>query len=671
MDILAIIIQVFAMLAEHLGLAYERRPQQEELSEAIAKSLADNVTLMAKAPTGVGKSFAYLIPAILEIKNSRGVDADGFKTDKRVLVSTANKALQDQLISKDLPTLQTAMGGFTFADLKGRDNYVCLNKADGIELDGIQFILDRIESMIGAPGFTGEWDQLGITEIPGITEEAFAILRRAVTSDEDSCEDCTDGCFHHEQKEKAKESDIIVVNHSLFITDTFIRSVNPLANYLGTFHHVIVDEAHQLESFGTNVLGDKISARTIDQMLKAVQKFANMMSAGVKAEIEAQMAVVRSESDRLFSSLRAPKPEMLSWRMKKVDIDATNLAELNNAIVALRKLVPPSRIDLVMANSRAQAKKLHDRAYNRLRSHATRCKLIGTAPWLGGEGYVRVAELKGRVVELHYKPISIAPFMKANFFGQDGKGKSAVFVSATLPFKYIGKRIGVPENTRTLAVGTPFPFAENGVLYAPKDLPDPKTAPAAERAEAVAERILALVTASRGRALLLFTSKDQMNRVYDLIVEDLRLLKINVLKQGDKANKALIAEFREDIHSVLFGMDSFMTGVDFQGETCSLVVIDKMPYPIYGDPLVEARRETLENELGDSYEAFKQYMMPEMVIKLDQAMGRLIRKTTDKGVVALLDPRIRKESNDWVWDELPPFRLLGALSKTQSFLSEL
>jgi ATP-dependent DNA helicase DinG len=318
----------------------------------------------------------------------------------------------------------------------------------------------------------------------------------------------------------------------------------------------------------------------------------------------------------------------------------------------------------VQVAHRKQAEKFQRRAYNRVKSHVARCKLIGTAPYLGTDGYVRIVNMVYGRAELEYKPISIANFMRQMFFD---KGKSAVFVSATLPFKYMKKRLGVPDNTRFLAVDTPFPFKELGMLYVPKDLPDPKKQPN-ERAQAVADRILELVTASQGRALLLFTSRQQMDAVHGLIANKIGH---TVLKQGDLPNKALAEQFRSDVNSVLFGMDSFMQGVDFQGETCSLVVIDKMPFPIFGDPLVEARRETIEFEAGDSFASYEQYMVPEMVIKLDQAMGRLIRKTTDKGVVAILDPRIRAQRNDWIFDELPPFRTVGSLAKVKEFLESI
>lgn len=657
------IISVFAMLAEHLGVAYERRPQQEEVADMVASSLSNNITALIKAPTGVGKSYAYLIPAILEIQRSRGVDKDGFSTSKRVIVTTANTALQDQLFTKDLPDLHKAMGGgFTFAYLKGRERYICLNKADGVEIPGIREVLDRIEEMIGTEGFHGEFEQLDIN----VSDD----LRRAVTSDEDSCEDCTDGCFYQENAEAAKAADILVVNHSLFVKDVEIRSLNPLARIIGTYHHVIVDEAHQLEEYGTSTLGDKISLRTIDYALKSVEKFLRMQPAYVQSSIGELINVVRGRASDFFNMLEGMGGGgNFSKRMKAEDINKTNLAELNNSLVELKKALTAGLINNVQQGHRGAAQKLLDRATRRVKLQAKRCKTIGTGPWFGDDGFVRILEFNNNRPELHFKPISMAGFMRKDFFGQ---GMSAVFISATLPFKYIASRLGVPENSTTLGVSTPFPLKECGLFFVPKEMPDPN-GDRRVRAQAVADQIIQLVEASKGRALLLFTASEMMDLVYELASSQIKDMGFNVLKQSTKkiptgqSNKALADTFRNDNSSVLFGMKSFMTGVDFQGDTCSLVVIDKMPYPNFKDPLIEARCDSITHVGGDKFRAL---MDPEMAIALDQAMGRLIRRMTDRGVVAVLDHRLRAQKYNWLFEELPPFRCVGGIKIVREFFNQ-
>lgn len=666
MDSIMTLLQAFVLYAA-AKLGFEERPQQKVLAEAVRNAFATKRTLMAKAPTGVGKSMAYLIPIILEIQaNNLAFETEESKLltgeeltfqQKRYVITTANKALQNQLMYEDLPQAFNIFGGFTYGYLKGRANYVCLTKLDECELAGIDAVQAQVETLIDSGGWNGEVDTIGM--------ELSKEMIRAIRSDDDTCEDHTSGCFYWEHKTAARDLDILVVNHSLWVTDIMIKhKTDGKAYILGHYNNVVIDEAHQLEEFATNTIGDKVTHLAIHRMMKRVVTFAGMLPAAKKGILVDKANRIDTESEAFFNSLPALNNFGDAKRLVKVDLDATNLETLTNLVNELAADVwPTGLVDMVHESYRKEAKKLHRALVKNFRGMTDRLDTLLNADYLGDDGFVRVLQREGGLA-LYAKPICVAQLLHDIWFSHEKN--TSVLVSATLPFDYIASRVGVKEFDR-LEVDSPFDFQKQGLLFVPDGLPSVKDT--STRIPVIAEIIRDLITAANGGVLALFTSNAVMNGVWDLISQDLINSGLTLLKQGNgTSNHALAQEFRSNVDSILFGTKSFMTGVDFSGKTCRMVILDKLPYPIQGDPIIEARCESINNRFGDKWAMMDRLMVPEMLISLDQAMGRLIRRSDDSGVVVILDPRMREPRNeDMYLDALPPFRPTNSIKRVRKF----
>jgi ATP-dependent DNA helicase DinG len=663
MDSIISLVQAFVLYAAAKA-GFEERPQQKTFAEAVRTAFSSKRTLMAKAPTGVGKSAGYLIPIILELQaNKAAIEAEEAKLitgeeltfeQKRYIITTANKALQNQLMYVDLPQLHDIFGGFTYGMLKGRTNYVCLNKLDSCELSGIEVVQDHIETLL-----EGDWN--GEVETIGI--ELSEEITRAIRSDDDSCEDHTSGCFYYETKTESWEQDILVVNHASWVTDISIKlKTDGKAHILGEYHDVVVDEAHQLEEFATGVIGEKVTHLAIHRLMKKVITFAGMLPAAQKTKLVSQANIIDGESEKFFNALPTLDQYGNARRLTKDELDSAGLAGLSNLMDSMYDAVHPSGlVDLVHESYRKDAKKLHKALAKGCKGMTQRLDVLLTSDYLGDTGFVRVLQREGGL-SLYAKPISVAQFMHDAWFSS--AKNTSVLVSATLPFDYISGRIGVKEYT-TLEVDSPFDFSKQGLLYVPSGLPTTKFG--YNRAPELAPFIEELILAANGGALVLFTSNKVMNDVWDLIAPNLRNNGLTLLKQGDAPNPELTKQFRENEDWVLFGTKSFMTGVDFSGRTCRMVILDKLPYPIQTDPVIAARCDSINDRFGDQWAMMDGLMKPEMLISLDQAMGRLIRRSDDSGVVAILDPRMLGTDEDRFLNALPPFRPTNSMKRVRKF----
>ena len=610
-----------------------------------------------------GKSLGYLIPAILHAVQS----------GKRTIVSTATKALQDQVANKDLPFLAEHLNDgflprpFLHALLKGRSNYLCMAKLNDPE-SANQPYAARAAGIIA--NHQSDSDFLG-------ERDDFASLDdsewRKVTTTSEECpgkSSCPFGeiCFAERAKSKAKAADVVVVNHALFLTDLkILMETDGLVSMLDHYDSVIFDEAHEIEEYAGSIFGQRVSEHGIRDTCSKV------LNAARRTASEEHQEVVSQTVAEVTRSMTALWPVLQPGRIRLGDIEehADEFIDFVNALGALDSVVrAPEMMERSETRTRDKALSAMKILIENVSGQYTKVRQIVLEDfaewvrWSEDETMPRTGE-KRRVMRV--APISVAPLLREGLFG-DHVDATSVLVSATLSvggsFEYISDRLGI-DSAKTLDVGTPFDYDAQSRLYVPRHLPDPGRERDAWSSMVVAE-ILDLIRASDGRALVLFTSYRAMKAAYDAVAGR---LPYTVLMQGQQSNRDLAAAFAEDTHSVLFATRSFMTGVDFQGDTCSLVIVDKLPFPVPTEALTEARTEAIKARGGND---FGEYTIPVMTLVLKQAFGRLIRHRNDRGVVAILDPRLlSKGYGRKIIQALPDSPLIGSTGEVKQFFESL
>jgi ATP-dependent DNA helicase DinG len=619
---------------------YERRPQQTKGATFVEAVLAEQTLGLMQAGTGVGKSLATMIPAIL--------------SGLRVIIATATIALQEQYANKDVPFLQANLGvPFKWALLKGRSNYFCEAKAASV--DKTKVPLDAMRAELDAnPEHSGDREHFSTV----VTKDQFRLL--ASTSNE--CPGKTQcpfaqGCFAEKAKTAAKEAQLVVTNTALLATDTNLRRMTDgEVSMLGEYDAVIIDEAHELEEIVTNALTFEVKRAGIVHLLTEVDGFQR-----AQHQQSEHGNRVMDAADRFWDSLPSTRRLPLSWFVENQDAPI----DLINALQSLAKAI--RQMDIRNGDARKgeiKRRMLAKRASN----YATH---LGEVVSADDSEYVRWTESETRTVrgqEVEVKifkasPISVAPFLKAWLWER----VSAVLVSATLTvnnrFDFVSQKLGL-EGARTLDVGTPFDYSKQALLFTPaKEAPSPKLRGAwLTYATAMTQE---MVEAAGGGALLLFTSDESMQLSYKTVGAKLRKKGYTVYMQGEGfTNKELAQRKVEEPNSVLLALKSFMTGVSFEGECCRLVVIDKMPFAIPGDPIVEARTEIFERNGGKSFFGLT---IPNMTLVLLQAFGRAIRRTDDRAVVAILDSRLATGWGSQILRGLPPAKRTTSLDEVKAF----
>lgn len=604
-------------LAEAIGPGFEEREEQDSLVEWVSGIIEDGGIFVGQAGTGAGKSFGTLVPAIM--------------SGKRVIYATGTKALQDQIVSKDLPLLaEHVFPDLSYAVMYGRSNYVCHARLSEVGSTASGEVVATFAENPGHSGLRSDFDF-------EFSDEDW----RSITTTTENCPGtgaCSFGkeCRQGQALIKARQAQVVVANHSLVCLDGKMGGA-----IVGPADALIVDEVHELEEYATSAFTHRITEGTFRHMAQnLVPRFNDLM-------IEPDGALALQA--RLLDAAKTLFDSLPEGRLRQAWI-VENSTPFENALFVLLDIL--SAIDvadhdvLLQMGTRVEARfSLWKKS---VVSVAEALRELLMAP--DHELVRRVEDDQQRKIRaLITCPVSVASFLSESMWPRFG---SSVLVSATSlvdgSADYLASRLGLSDYCYT-DVGTPFDFASQSMLYVPSHIMDPSPRNRSVWEGQMVHEIKELLAASRGRALVLFTSYRQMKQVYD---EVRRGLDFPVRCQGEAPLPSLTKWFREDTHGCLFGTRSLFTGLDVQGESLSLVIIDKLPFPVPTDPIFEARSEKVEADGGSS---FKDLSIPMMSLPLQQAFGRLIRTRDDRGVVAILDPRlVTKGYGRSIRNSLPP-----------------
>ena len=624
-------------LATHIP-NFRSRPQQLEMAEAIAEAIAANSLLIAEAGTGTGKTFAYLVPALL---------AGG-----KVVLSTGTKNLQDQLFQRDLPTVRDALKApVSIALLKGRANYVCHYHLERAQSDGrlpTREDVRHLARIVQYAKITQTGDKSGLADVP-----ETAPIWMQVTSTRDNClgQECPSHkeCFVLKARKEAMEADIVVVNHHLFFADVMLRDEG-VAELLPACNTVIFDEAHQLPETASLFFGENISTSqllelardTTIEALSGAKDFTPLPEACSALEKAARdlRLIFKKNEGRLTADATADLP---GWADALGNV-ATQLGKLNELL-----------------EKQAERSEGLENCWNRGLELARKITYWkdDTQP-----DVVRWVEIFHHSLQLNTTPLSIAEIFSKQI---GGTPRAWIFTSATLAvkqdFSHYQNEMGL-VTARTAYWESPFNYPEQALLYVPENMPDPNSSNYTEEVVAAA---MPLIIASKGRAFLLFTSLRAMQRAHEILLAefDRKNLKYPLMLQGEGSRNDLLSRFREHGNAVLLGSQSFWEGVDVRGEALSLVVIDKLPFAPPDDPVLAARIAQITKQ---GRNAFMEYQLPRAVINLKQGAGRLIRDESDRGVLMICDPRlISKPYGKRIWQSLPPFKRTRILGEAVAF----
>ena len=615
--------------------AFETRPSQREMADAVAGTLQHGGVLLVEAGTGTGKTLAYLVPAIL--------------SGERVLISTGTKNLQEQIYFKDLSILRKALGiPFTATYMKGRGNYLCLHRFDSFRESansGTARLFGESAAQIFLP-ILEEWSAKTETgdraEIADLPEDLPFWGEIAATSENCMGTECPrySDCFITRMRSRATESNLVVVNHHLLCADAAVRQ-SAYGEVIPDCNYAIVDEAHQLEDVATQYFGVSVSNYRVEELGRDGNRLIATGVSGDKAgELSTALERVWNRSQDFFRALANNIPIRAQGSENRVRITATTLEPLYEDAALLM-----GSLDQLQATAGLIKAPLPDPEQRR---ESTRLDLAGLAHRTGElrdelrfvlkacePDYVYFLETRGRGVFLRAAPIDVSNILREVLFDRT---KATVLTSATLTiegeFDYIRSRLGLDRSgaTNVLKLPSEFDYKRQAMLYLPRRMPDPRSV---DFMAAAGREIINILEASKGRAFVLFTSYAALRAIQAIAELE---LPYPVLVQGSAPRSALLDQFRTTPNAVLLATSSFWQGVDVMGEALSCVIIDKLPFASPGDPITAARIEAVAERGG---QPFGDYQVPLAILTLLQGLGRLIRHRDDRGVLAVLDPRLQ------------------------------
>ncbi len=613
------------------------REAQIEMAAVVEKTLARGGSLVVEAGTGIGKTLAYLVPALL--------------SGERVIISTGTKTLQDQLFFRDLPMVRETLGlSVKPALLKGRGNYLCLHRMTIARTEGRLPSREAVAELEAVSDWSARTVD-GDLSISGVLTDDSGLLP-LVTSTTENClgAECPqfEDCYVARARREAQDADVVVVNHHLLFADMAIKQ-SGFGEVLPGASAFIIDEAHQAPETASRFFSISLTARQVADLCRDFLAESSAVT-GALGVLREGVAHCLQKLQEIQLVLSERMPDRGSWDDLVRD-EQTRLAlqALDDAIIALA-----ASADKLAGSGRGL-----DGCIERLNEMQARLDRFDQP--LSGEE-VRWFEKRGRGFALHITPLEVS----AVFNDFRAMADAAwVFTSATLAvrgdFSHFTSQMGLDE-AATLQLDSPFDYANNALLWLPGEIPEPQDM---GFVPALLEQVIPLLEASRGRAFLLFTSHRSLRRAAELLADRVRF---PLYVQGEQPRSLLLEQFRESGHGVLLGSSSFWEGVDVIGEALSLVVIDKLPFAAPDDPVMEARSSSLRRSGGNP---FTQLYLPQAVIALKQGAGRLIRDVNDRGALVVCDPRIRTKSYGRVFlESLPPMKLADDRAEVERFLND-
>lgn len=629
-------------LAEHIT-GFRPRQSQADMARAVAQAIATQSTLLAEAGTGTGKTFAYLVPALL--------------WGGKVIVSTGTRNLQDQLFLRDLPLVRKALNApVSVALLKGRANYVCHFHLERTQQNGRLTAREDVGYLREIGRFIKTTRSGDKSELARVPENAT--VWQLVTSTRDNCAgaECKhyQECFVMKARREAQQADVVVVNHHLFFADVALKDTG-VAELLPAANTIIFDEAHQLPDTATLFFGETVSTTQLMELCRDV-----LAEGLTHARDGADWGMQVSSVEKAVRDLRLCLP---AEGAKLAHQQIAESSAFFPALAHLRAML--SHLTEVLAGQAERAETIEQ---CRVRAYELGAMLDRWNPSIASESEqpdVLWVEAFSQAVQLHRTPLSIAPIFNKQ---REGAPRAWIFTSATLAakndFSHFTSQMGL-ELATAKSWPSPFDYSRQALLYVPANLPEPNSV---AYTDAVIDAALPVIEAAGGRAFLLCTTLRAVRRAGERLREIFaeRQLTWPLLVQGELGRTELLERFRQSGNAVLVGSQSFWEGVDVRGDALSVVIIDKLPFAPPDDPVLAARIADLERR---GQNGFMHHQLPEAIIALKQGAGRLIRDEHDRGVLMICDPRlISKPYGRRIWQSLPPFARTRELIEVQNFL---
>jgi ATP-dependent DNA helicase DinG len=640
---------------------FEARSGQVEMASAVASVFAEGGVLLAEAGTGTGKTLAYLVPAIL--------------SRERVLISTGTKNLQEQVYFKDIPALREALGiPFTATCMKGRANYLCLHKLEHLTNGGAGGPASHDVFLPIIQEWSARTETGDRAELEDLPEDVAFWNEVSATADTCLGTECPqyEECFVTRMRQRAAESDVVIVNHHLLCADAAVRQ-SKYGEVIPGFTRLILDEAHQLEDVATQYFGFSVSTYRFDELARDVERLA-VDDRAAKTEITKAIDRLREHARAFFSELafahrgggRGKNEERVRATTASLGETYGSAADLTGALDVLEAtlaLLKPlrSKADSSVGADAHEDSSGEDAAALARRAGQLRDELRFLLRGADDE-FVYFVEFRGRGIFLRAAPIDVSAIVREHLLD---RMQTIVLTSATLTvdgtFDYVRSRLGIGDADE-LRLRSEFDFPRQAILYLPQRMPDPRED---NFAVAASREVIGILKRTRGRAFVLFTSYATMRAVQGMAE---MALDYPIFAQGTAPRSQLLNQFRRTPHAVLFATSSFWQGVDVVGEALSCVIIDKLPFASPGDPIMSARIDAIRARGG---EPFGEYQVPLAILALQQGLGRLIRHRQDRGVLAVLDPRLRtKGYGRRFMASLPPAPVVHDLARIEAFFED-